>query len=219
MVSQYDAADPTSLSPNTRERITKALESTHLRSMKALRIGVPVDYLIEELGPEVESTWRASLRLLQDVHGHEIVPIRLPRTKDALAAYYIIAPAEASSNLARYDGVRYGWRPDSDDGAGNALYSNTRDAGFGDEVRRRILLGSYSLSSEAMDNYFIKAQRIRRMIVDEFNATFAMPNPMRSHQGGSHQNEDGIDFIVCPTASSLPPTHDQLNDLSPVQAV
>ena len=99
---------------------------------------------------------------LQD-QGAVIVPVSLPNTKHALSAYYVLAPAEAASNLSKYDGVRYGTRDGLPDGSNGVLYSRTRGNGFGDEVKRRILLGSYTLSSEAVDNYFLKAQKVRRL--------------------------------------------------------
>lgn len=150
--AEHDSQDPTSLSKSFR----KKQQSRAVTGRSRLRIGIPLEYNIEELDPKIKAAWSDAADLLQK-SGIEVVPVSLPSTKHALSAYYVIAPAEASSNLAKYDGVRYGTRGDESDGAGEVLYSKTRGLGFGEEVRRRILLGAYSLSSEAMDNYFIQA--------------------------------------------------------------
>lgn len=143
-------------------------------------------------------------------HGHEIIPISLPTTQQALAAYYVLAPAEASSNLAKYDGVRYGTKrlpnvPDNHDGP---LYSHYRGTFFGDEVKRRILLGTFSLSAGAMDNYFIQAQKVRRLVQHDFNKVFALPHPLMNEYGRPSlpdSSTDVVDLIVVPTAPTPPP--------------
>lgn len=147
----------------------------------------------------------------------------LPATKHALSAYYVLAPAEASSNLAKYDGVRYGTRadgPDSDGQADSYLYANTRGLGFGPEVQRRILLGTFSLSADAMDNYFIQAQRVRRLVQKDFNAIFAAPNPLAgSATSDTTQASTGdVDVLVCPTAPSSPPELSSLTDASAISS-
>ena len=164
----------------------------------------------------IRRAWKAALRLLE-ANGCTIVPISLPNTKHALSAYYVLAPAEAASNLSKYDGVRYGSRSEAADGAGDVLYSRTRGEGFGDEVKRRILLGSYTLSSEAINNYFIKAQKIRRLVQQDFDHVFTTPNPLRPHKQFDLSDMDEsiqlsnklgppqVDFIVCPTAPTPPP--------------
>ncbi|KAI5299317.1 Trimeric GatFAB AmidoTransferase(AdT) complex subunit, partial [Ascosphaera atra] len=140
-INHYDARDPTSLNPKTRSRIAQAVK----RKANKLKIGVPLEYNIAELTPPVRSTWLRTLKQLE-AQGHTIHPVTLPATRHALSSYYVLAPAEASSNLAKYDGVRYGTRdaskPDDD---GGYLYANTRGQGFGDEVKRRILLGAFTL--------------------------------------------------------------------------
>ena len=166
------------------------------------RIGVPIEYNIQEMSDAVREAWVRTLSLLAS-RGHEIVPISLPTTKQALSAYYVLAPAEASSNLAKYDGVRYGARmEDHADSVGGGLYSETRGHNLGKEVKRRILLGAYSLSADAIDNYFIQAQKIRRLVQRDFDAVFKMANPIRD----SYETPpDGVDYIVCPTAPTPPP--------------
>lgn len=133
--------------------------------MKGLKVGVPKEYRIDGMPAEIEKIWQQGIDWLKEA-GAEIVEVSLPHTKYALPVYYIIAPAEASSNLARYDGVRYGLRvPGSDL---KETYQKTRAQGFGEEVRRRILIGTYVLSAGYYDAYYIKAQKIRRLIYNDF---------------------------------------------------
>lgn len=175
-------------------------------------IGVPSEYNIEEMSDSVREAWNRTLSQL-DARGHTIVPISLPTTKAALSAYYVLAPAEASSNLAKYDGIRYGVRCQShpDQTPTSVLYSSTRGAGFGPEVQRRILLGTYTLSSAALSNHFIQAQKIRRLVQRDFDAVFKLPNPLHTHTPAP---PIGVDYIVCPTAPTPPPRLLDLTSLS-----
>lgn len=221
ILNHHDPRDPTSLSKSSRSRILAQLQtsplSTRLTS-KPLRIGVPLQYNISELTPSVRTAWLLSLAHLQK-QGHTIHPVSLPTTKHALSAYYVLAPAEASSNLAKYDGVRYGTRGDGPDGNGQAdgvLYSNTRGVGFGSEVQRRILLGTFSLSADSMDNYFIQAQRVRRLVQRDFNDVFSAQHPLFDAPAAGPDSVGAgagaeVDVIVCPTAPSSPP---RLSDLT-----
>lgn len=137
--------------------------------IKGLKIGIPAEYRPDGLNPEIAAYWDKSMEMLK-ARGAEIVNISLPHTKYALAAYYIIAPAEASSNLARYDGIRYGLRVPGahlDD-----LYINTRTEGFGKEVKRRVMVGTYVLSAGYYDAYYLKAQKVRRLIRNDFITAF-----------------------------------------------
>lgn len=179
------------------------------------RVGVPTEYNIQEMSDAVREAWVRTLSLLAS-NGHEIVPISLPTTKQALSAYYVLAPAEASSNLAKYDGVRYGARAeDWADSAGGGLYSETRGQSFGKEVKRRILLGAYSLSADAIDNYFIQAQKVRRLVQRDFDAVFKMANPIRA----SYETApNGVDYIVCPTAPTPPPLLSEVRKSTPLDA-
>ena len=139
------------------------------KSIKGMKVGLPREYRIDGINPEVDALWHKSAEMLREA-GAEVVEITLPHTKYALPVYYIIAPAEASSNLARYDGVRFGLRV-----AGENLddmYASTRFAGFGKEVRRRILIGTYVLSAGYYDAYYRKAQRVRRLIRNDFVEAF-----------------------------------------------
>jgi aspartyl-tRNA(Asn)/glutamyl-tRNA(Gln) amidotransferase subunit A len=137
--------------------------------LKGLRLGLPREYLVSGIDPEVKSAVAAAVKQLQSL-GAELVEISLPHTDYAAATYYIIAPAEASANLARFDGIRYGARVDGADPS--ALYSNTRGAGFGAEVKRRIILGTYVLSSGYYDAYYLRAQKVRTLIRQDFLNAF-----------------------------------------------
>lgn len=137
--------------------------------VKGLRIGIPKEYRIDGLSDEISKLWDQGAQWLKE-QGAEIVDISLPNTKYALAAYYVINPSEASSNLARYDGVRYGLRVEGKDL--NDTYSKTRGAGFGDEVKRRIMVGTYALSAGYYDAYYVKAQQVRRLVLNDFEEAY-----------------------------------------------
>jgi aspartyl-tRNA(Asn)/glutamyl-tRNA(Gln) amidotransferase subunit A len=140
--------------------------------LRGKRIGLPIEYR-EGLGEEIDSLWASGADMLRDA-GAEVVDISLPHTKYALPAYYIIAPAEASSNLARYDGVRYGHRARLDQGDGIVdMYQKTRAEGFGPEVRRRVMIGTYVLSAGYYDAYYLQAQKVRSLIKRDFDEAFA----------------------------------------------
>ncbi|MDO8799539.1 Asp-tRNA(Asn)/Glu-tRNA(Gln) amidotransferase subunit GatA [Phenylobacterium sp.] len=163
-MSGHDAKDSTSLDiavPDFPAFVGK--------SVKGLRIGIPKEYRVDGMPAEIEQLWEKGIAWLKDA-GCEIVEVSLPHTKYALPAYYIVAPAEASSNLARYDGMRYGLRVE---GANlTETYENTRAAGFGTEVKRRIMIGTYVLSAGYYDAYYVKALKVRRRIADDFDQAF-----------------------------------------------
>ncbi|MBW6525354.1 Asp-tRNA(Asn)/Glu-tRNA(Gln) amidotransferase subunit GatA [Sphingomonas sp. RHCKR7] len=136
-------------------------------SLKGKRVGIPKEYRVDNMPAEIDALWQRGIDWLRDA-GAEVVEVSLPHTRYALPAYYIIAPAEASSNLARYDGVRYGLR-DLPDGANlQEMYARTRAEGFGDEVKRRILIGTYVLSAGFYDAYYTQAQKVRTLIARDF---------------------------------------------------
>ncbi len=139
------------------------------RGVKGLRIGIPREYRVDGMPAEIEALWRQGEAWLRDA-GATVVDVSLPHTKYGLATYYIVAPAEASSNLARYDGVRFGLRVPGADLT--ELYENTRAAGFGAEVRRRVLIGTYVLSSGYYDAYYLRAQKVRALILRDFTEAF-----------------------------------------------
>ncbi|KAL2005043.1 hypothetical protein VTN00DRAFT_2893 [Thermoascus crustaceus] len=223
IINQHDPRDPTNLSPSSRSRLSSYFTTPPLSKRLAarpLRIGVPVEYNIAELTPSVRRAWLLSLAHLEK-QGHTIHPISLPATKLALSAYYVLAPAEASSNLAKYDGVRYGTRADGPDSSeGSYLYAKTRGEGFGAEVKRRIVLGAFSLSADAMDNYFIQAQRVRRLVQANFDAAFSARNLLAPLSPSSptdtetaiEKNQNGVDILISPTAPSSPPTLSSLTN-------
>ena len=144
--------------------------------VKGLKIGLPREYRVDGMPAEIEQLWQQSAQWLRD-QGAEVVEISLPHTHSALPAYYIVAPAEASSNLARYDGVRYGFRADAPDGLPEFssledMYATTRGEGFGAEVQRRIMIGAYVLSAGYYDAYYNKARRLRSLIARDFTEAF-----------------------------------------------
>ncbi|MCF3641394.1 aspartyl/glutamyl-tRNA amidotransferase subunit A [Rhizobium sp. TRM95111] len=139
------------------------------KSLKGMRIGIPKEYRVDGMPDEIEALWSQGIAWLKDA-GAEIVDITLPHTKYALPAYYIVAPAEASSNLARYDGVRYGLRVEGKDIVD--MYEKTRASGFGQEVKRRIMIGTYVLSAGYYDAYYLRAQKVRTLIKRDFELAF-----------------------------------------------
>ncbi|HIC99859.1 MAG TPA: aspartyl/glutamyl-tRNA amidotransferase subunit A [Piscirickettsiaceae bacterium] len=138
--------------------------------LEGLRIGLPQEYFSEGLDAEVAATIEAAIKVLQ-AQGAQVVEVSLPNTALAVPAYYVLAPAEASSNLARYDGVRYGYRCDDPKDLKD-MYRRSRAEGFGDEVKRRIMIGAYALSAGYYDAYYLKAQKLRRLVRDDFMAAF-----------------------------------------------
>ena len=175
----FDPKDATSLDlpvPNWEAALSSDLQGK--------KVGIPKEYRLEGIDPEIDAMWDAGIAMLKDA-GAEVVEISLPHTKYALPTYYIIAPAEASSNLARYDGVRYGLR-DLPQGAGlQDMYAATRADGFGPEVKRRIMIGTYVLSAGFYDAYYTQAQKVRTLISRDFSTAF-----------------ETCDVILAPTAPS-----------------
>ena len=175
----YDSKDSTS-SPIIVPDFSQLINN----DLKGLRVGIPLEYYAEGMPNEIEKIWQNGAEWLK-AQGAEIIEISLPHTRYALATYYIIAPAEASSNLARYDGVRYGKRVTPEQATINDMYEATRAEGFGEEVKRRIMIGTYVLSAGYYDAYYTKAQRVRRKITNDFNEAFKK-----------------VDIILTPTAPS-----------------
>ena len=138
-------------------------------NIKGLKVGIPMEYRIDGMTSEIDALWSKGIEILTDL-GSEIVDVSLPHTQFSLPTYYVIAPAEASANLARYDGVRYGLRIEGSDL--DDMYANTRGEGFGEEVQRRVLIGAYVLSAGFYDAYYIKAQKVRRLVSEDFLNTF-----------------------------------------------
>ena len=174
-MASIDAKDTTSVDIEVPD-----YEAAIGKPVKGLKIGIPKEYRVDGMPAEIEELWQKGIQWLKDA-GAEIVDISLPHTKYALPAYYIVAPAEASSNLARYDGVRYGLRVPGKDIV--EMYENTRAEGFGAEVQRRILIGTYVLSAGYYDAYYLKAQKVRTLIKRDFDLAW----------------ENGVDAILTPT--------------------
>jgi aspartyl-tRNA(Asn)/glutamyl-tRNA(Gln) amidotransferase subunit A len=169
--------------------------------IRGKRIGVPREYRMEGMPDEIETLWQQGAAMLRDA-GAEIIDISLPHTKYALPAYYVIAPAEASSNLARYDGVRYGHRAKLAQGDGiTEMYEKTRAEGFGPEVQRRVMIGTFVLSAGFYDAYYNRARKVRTLIKRDFELVFA----------------EGVDAILTPTTPSSAFGLGELAEADPVQ--
>ena len=177
-MSGHDPKDTTSV-----DMAVPDYEAAVGRSVKGMKIGIPREYRLDGLNAEIDALWQQGIAWLKAA-GAEIVEISLPHTKYALPAYYIVAPAEASSNLARYDGVRYGLREQGKDIV--EMYEKTRAAGFGAEVKRRIMIGTYVLSAGYYDAYYVRAQKIRTLIKRDFETVYAQ----------------GIDAVLTPATPS-----------------
>lgn len=168
-ISGLDENDSTSMNipvPNYLKEINESKE----KGLKGLRIGIPKEYFVPGMNKEVEDTVRKAIKTFEKL-GASIIDISLPHSEHSLAVYYIIAPAEAASNLARYDGIRYGFKKQNPSSL-NELYEKTRAEGFGSEVKRRILIGNYVLSAGYYDAYYKKAQQVRTLIINDFKAAF-----------------------------------------------
>jgi aspartyl-tRNA(Asn)/glutamyl-tRNA(Gln) amidotransferase subunit A len=166
-IAGHDARDSTS-SPRPVPAVAAALE----RGVRGLRLGLPKEYFVEGMQPHVERAVREAVKTLEGL-GATVTTVSLPHTEYAIATYYLVATAEASSNLARYDGVRYGLRIAAQGAGVTEMYADTRDAGFGPEVKRRIMLGTYALSAGYYDAYYLKALQVRTLIARDFERAFA----------------------------------------------
>ncbi|KAG9044271.1 Trimeric GatFAB AmidoTransferase(AdT) complex subunit [Tulasnella sp. UAMH 9824] len=213
VICRSDQKDPTSIPQDVRDNSKWQAE----RSLgvwgdlpdgrfDGIRIGVPQEYFPAEMDSSLRSQFHETLQKLKE-RGALLVPVSLPSTKYALSAYYVLASAEASSNLARYDGVRFGTYqkppPGTDFSDTWAVYAHSRSKGFGPEVRKRILLGTYALTADAFDNYYLQAQRIRSAIKQDFNSIFRSPNVLLKNPNPSNAN--GVDVLLHPTAISSAP--------------
>jgi len=165
IISSYDLKDSTSIDFK-RNNYSELLTN----NIKGKKIGIPKEYRVKGMPSEIEDLWKKGIDLVKEC-GAETIDISLPHTNYALPAYYIVAPAEASSNLARYDGVKYGFRSDGESLVD--MYEKTRSEGFGNEVKRRIMIGTYVLSSGYYDAYYIKAQKVRKLIKNDFDEAYA----------------------------------------------
>ena len=164
VISSYDNKDSTSVDFERGQYLKDLNEN-----IKGKKIGIPKQYRVDGMPKEIDELWKKGMKIIED-NGGEIIEINLPNTNYALPTYYIVAPAEASSNLARYDGVKYGFRSKGENLID--MYEKTRSEGFGDEVKRRIMIGTYVLSSGYYDAYYLKAQKVRRLIKNDFDEAY-----------------------------------------------
>ena len=164
IMSTYDTKDSTSVDFKRENYLTNLNEN-----IKGKKIGIPKEYRVDGMQKEIDELWEKGIKIIKE-NGGQIIEISLPNTNYALPTYYIVAPAEASSNLARYDGVKYGFRSKGENLID--MYEKTRSEGFGDEVKRRIMIGTYVLSSGYYDAYYLKAQKVRRLIKNDFDEAY-----------------------------------------------
>ncbi|ODV92193.1 hypothetical protein CANCADRAFT_780 [Tortispora caseinolytica NRRL Y-17796] len=215
VLNQYDPKDPTSLTSDIRRK------AEDYKPPRKLRIGLPLECNPSDISPIVRQKWT---EILQAMHndGHKIYQVSIPTIPAALSTYYCISTAECSSNLSRFDGIRYGYRDvDEPDVASyedaNLWYAATRLKGFGDEVRRRVLLGTYSLSAGAYNSHFAQAMKVRRKLQSDFDRIFRAANVLHPNQEKGHQ--DGVDILITPTTTTSAPTlHDVYSTASPIDA-
>ena len=194
-MSGHDPKDSTSA-----DLAVPDFEAALTGDIRGKKIGIPQEYRLDGMPAEIEALWQEGIAMLKDA-GAEIVDISLPHTKYALPAYYVIAPAEASSNLARYDGVRFGHRASLDQGDGiTEMYEKTRAEGFGAEVQRRVMIGTYVLSAGFYDAYYNRARRVRTLIKRDFETVFAQ----------------GVDAILTPATPSAAFGLGEMTDADPV---
>ena len=192
----FDQKDSTS-----SERSVPNFEAMLTGNIKNKKIGIPREYRLDGMSPQIESLWKDGADMLRNA-GAEVVDISLPHTKYALPAYYVIAPAEASSNLARYDGVRFGRRAELNEGESiTEMYERSRSEGFGNEVQRRVMIGTYVLSAGFYDAYYNRARKVRSLIKKDFEDVFAA----------------GIDAILTPTTPSAAFELGKLETADPVE--
>ncbi|KAK9463108.1 amidase signature domain-containing protein [Lipomyces oligophaga] len=205
ILTEYDSKDPTSWKPTFREQVAQQIKTVRTSRTRP-KFGVPHEFNLENLSPVVRKGWSLFLKKILGLE-YEIYKVSIPTMKHALPTYYIIAPAEAASNLARYDGVRYGFRAETDrDESDQVPYGMTRAIGFGKEVRRRILLGNYNLTSDSLNNHYLQAQRVRALLRRDFDAVFSLPNPLSEGAASSPRSPTAVDFLITPCSTDLPPT-------------
>ncbi|KAF8639097.1 hypothetical protein AX17_001740 [Amanita inopinata Kibby_2008] len=210
VLNVYDDKDPTAALEDVRKQaaldtVERMKEWNDVNgSLQGLRVGVPQEYFPSEMSPVIRECVRRIIFGLQS-RGATVVPVSMPSTSYALSAYYVIANAEASSNMARYDGVEYGLQvrppPGADLTKTARVYAHTRTAGFGREVQKRILLGTYALTADAFDNYFLQAQKVRQLVKEDFNKAFILPDHLNKRSG----ERDGVDVLIHASAIRTAP--------------
>lgn len=210
VLNKYDSHDPTSIPDSIRLEIQNAVAKT-ARSDKKFTIGV-VEETNLDLGENVRAAWIKSLNYLHSL-GHKIVTVSIPSLKHALPTYFVLSPSEAASNLACYDGIRYGYRAGTDR-EHDTLYAPTRSEGFGSEVTRRIILGNFNLSSDFFGDHYRQAQKVRRKIQNEYDAIFRTSNVLvegLNKTFNTDSNMEKVDVVIGPTSRTIAPTHEEIN--------
>ncbi|KAF9153011.1 Trimeric GatFAB AmidoTransferase(AdT) complex subunit [Linnemannia schmuckeri] len=235
IMAKEDPKDSTCLTERQRKAIADTLTPIDLTKFKdqdvktkpllGVKVGIPQEFNVAELAPATKDLWRRGIQVLKDA-GAVVIPVSLPNTKLAVGAYFTLGTAEASSNLQRYDGIRYGHQSDKNDEK-DALYSHTRMEGFGKEVKRRILLGTYVLTSGSFDNFFLRAQKIRQMVRNDFDRVFSRRNAITGSCGNlveDFENDNSsttrVHALLTPVAvSTAPKLKDVIGDqIDPVDA-
>ncbi|KAF9093307.1 Trimeric GatFAB AmidoTransferase(AdT) complex subunit [Mortierella sp. AD031] len=231
IMAKEDPKDSTCLTERQRKAIADTIrpinvsgfknQDTKKKPLLGVRVGIPQEFNVAELSPATKDLWRRGIQVLKEA-GAVVRPVSLPNTNLAVGAYFTLGTAEASSNLQRYDGIRYGHQSERKDGK-DALYSHTRSEGFGKEVKRRILLGTYVLTSGSFDNFFLRAQKIRQMIRNDFDRVFSRRNAITGSCGDLDDPENDITRVhalLTPVAvSTAPKLKDVIGDqIDPVDA-
>lgn len=223
VLDKYDDKDPTSLENSYRDQILGIHERNTIKERKKYRIGIAKEFSQDSIPETIMEALLAFVKKLLDL-GHDVVTISIPSIKNALPIYYTLSPAEAVSNLSRFDGIRYGYRDQESDMSDNVMFAPTRKQ-FGREVKNRILLGNYNLCSESFKNNYIRAQKLRVQLIDEMDSVFRYPNVLLNNKETT-KSETNVDFLISLTTPSLPkkledfsvsdldtPTKEYINDV------
>ncbi|GME99134.1 unnamed protein product [Ambrosiozyma monospora] len=210
VLDKHDDNDPTSISEG--KRITDDVVAND--ASRKIKIGIPAEFQLDNLNPDIKKHWIGLLSKLMESKLVEVYPVSIPSIKSSLPTYYTLVTSEASSNLSRYDGIRYGFRSDKYTET-QPEFTFTRDMGFSEEVKRRITLGTFSLSSYGYKNNFIKATKLRSQLIDEFNRVFNDAHPLIP---AKNEEVNGVDFIICPSSFDLPPLTSDYYKVKPIDS-
>ncbi|TID14947.1 hypothetical protein CANINC_004618 [Pichia inconspicua] len=214
----HDSKDPSCLSDKSREEMAPERLMSKKNVGRKFKVGIPVEFKLHEMDKSINESWKTLLQKLIDSKLIEVFPVSIPAIKQTLPAYYTLCTAEAASNLSRYDGIRYGYRADLDicDFEKEPEFVTTRTTGFGEEVKRRIVLGNYSLSSYGYQSHFMKATGVRGQLIEEFNKIFRDKHCLSEKK--SFSNTTGVDMLIVPTAVSAPPKVHEYEKTDPVES-
>ncbi|CCE61622.1 hypothetical protein TPHA_0A05480 [Tetrapisispora phaffii CBS 4417] len=206
ILDKHDFKDPTSLDDDNRQKlIDLKLHNSEMQS-HTYRIGLPIEFINKATPNNVSELFNGFVERLLSM-GHELVPLSIPSIKYSLPIYYTLVPSEAASNLSRYDGIRFGTRDKDTDIEGNTLFASTRNK-FGTSVKERVILGNYNLCSDSYKNNYIKAQKMRVQLIDEFDSIFKLPNILTQNAKNLQYKTHAVDFIIGLTSAKFPePIH------------